>query len=265
MQNKFEKKTLIVAHRGASHVAPENTLPSFELAFRENADFIEGDFRLTKDGRVVCIHDALTKRTAPNQKNMRVSKRNYKELLELDFGSWKGEEYSNTKIPTLEEILNIIPKGKGIVIEIKEDKIELVNAIKEIIEASKVPLDKIIIISFHSKVIVNAIRLIKNVKTFWLYEWHYTRTNKKCIKIEMNIIKTLKMLNCTGIDINVPTKLSERFIKMVRENKFELFTYTIDSHEQALELFNLGVDGITTNSPGSIRKILLDKTVIIDF
>ena len=53
---------LIVAHRGASYAAPENTIPSFELALKENADFIEGDFWLTNDNEIVCIHDPNTKK-----------------------------------------------------------------------------------------------------------------------------------------------------------------------------------------------------------
>ena len=55
---------LIVAHRGASHDAPENTLPAFELAWKQGADAIEGDFLLTKDNKIVCIHDGSTKRLA---------------------------------------------------------------------------------------------------------------------------------------------------------------------------------------------------------
>ena len=56
------ENVLIVAHRGASYAAPENTIPSFELAFNENADFVEADFWLTKDNEIVCIHDSNTKR-----------------------------------------------------------------------------------------------------------------------------------------------------------------------------------------------------------
>ncbi|NOX19482.1 MAG: glycerophosphodiester phosphodiesterase [Chlorobi bacterium] len=259
MLNKFGGETYIIAHRGASHEAPENTIPSFELAFKENADFIEGDFRLTKDGKVVCIHDALTKRTAPGQKNFRVSKRTYDELLELDFGLWKREKYTGIKIPTLEEILKIIPRGKGIVIELKEKNIELVRAIKSIIEELNFPLEKIFFISFHTEAILNVIKEIKNAKALWLYDWRYSFRKKKSSKTEQKIISKIKALGCGGIDINATQNLSFSFVEKLRADGFALLTYTIDDLDLALKLFDLGVDGITTNYPGKIRKALAEK------
>jgi glycerophosphoryl diester phosphodiesterase len=259
MLNKFNKETYIIAHRGASHAAPENTLPSFKLAFEENADFIEGDFRLTKDGRAVCIHDALTKRTAPNQKNMRVSKRPYADLLELDFGLWKGEKFIGTKIPTLEEILKIIPRGKGMVIELKEKKVELVRAIRNIIEELNFPLEKIFFISFHSEAILNVIKEIENAQTFWLYDWRFALRQKNRLKTEMKITNKLKDLGCNGVDINVNKNLSSSFIENLSGKGFETLTYTINDLEIALRLFDWGVAGITTNYPGEIRKALKKK------
>src|SRR2546422_6416297 len=76
------EKTILVAHRGASHAAPENTLPAFRLAFDEGADFIEGDYWLTRDGHIVCLHDEDTARTAPNQPNRRVKESTLGELRE---------------------------------------------------------------------------------------------------------------------------------------------------------------------------------------
>ena len=93
---------LIVAHRGSSQQAPENTLPAFRLAWQQGADAIEGDFLLTKDGKVVCIHDVSTKRLA--DKNLVVSKSNLKELRALDVGAWKNEIFKGTKIPTISEV-----------------------------------------------------------------------------------------------------------------------------------------------------------------
>ena len=89
---------LIVAHRGASKRAPGNTLPAFELAWKQGADAIEGDFRLTKDGHVVCIHDETIKRTAGADLN--VAQSTLSELRKLDVGAWfdpafKGDSHFN--------------------------------------------------------------------------------------------------------------------------------------------------------------------------
>lgn len=82
---------LIVAHRGASYDAPENTLAAFRLAFEKDADGIEGDFYLTSDNRIVCIHDSDTERVAG--KKLIVAKSTLAELKQLDVGSWKDKKW----------------------------------------------------------------------------------------------------------------------------------------------------------------------------
>ena len=108
---------MLTAHRGASHNAPENTMAAFNLAWQENADGIEGDFYLTSDGQIVCIHDATTARTGDI--DLTVATSTLAELKAVDVGSWKGSEWSGEQIPTLEEVLSCIPTGKYIQIEIK--------------------------------------------------------------------------------------------------------------------------------------------------
>jgi glycerophosphoryl diester phosphodiesterase len=94
---------LLIAHRGASREAPENTLAAFELAWQQGADGIEADFRLTRDGRIVCLHDATTGRTAGI--DLAVAGASLEELKQLDFGSWKGSVWQGEPILVLEELL----------------------------------------------------------------------------------------------------------------------------------------------------------------
>ena len=77
---------LIVAHRGASHDAPENTLAAFRLAWEKDADAIEGDFYLTRDQQIVCLHDETTERTAPGQTCLQVAESTREQLRTLDVG-----------------------------------------------------------------------------------------------------------------------------------------------------------------------------------
>ena len=108
---------MIVAHRGASKQAPENTIPAFKLAWEQGTDAIEGDFQLTKDGAIVCIHDKDTKRVAGVKKI--VEDTTLEELRKLDVGAWFGENWRGTVIPLISEVLAAIPDGKKIYIEIK--------------------------------------------------------------------------------------------------------------------------------------------------
>ena len=101
----LEKTPMIVAHRGASATAPENTLASFRMGFAEGADRIEGDFRITSDGRVVCIHDETTGRTAGESGSLVVKDTEYSRLNELDVGSWKDPRFKGERIVSLEEVL----------------------------------------------------------------------------------------------------------------------------------------------------------------
>ena len=100
----------IVAHRGASHDAPENTLPALRLAWEQGADASEFDVYLTKDGRVAVIHDKDTKRVAAVDK--RVADQTLAELKALDVGRWKAPRFAGTTVPTLEEMLADVPDGK---------------------------------------------------------------------------------------------------------------------------------------------------------
>ena len=92
---------MIIAHRGASAAAPENTLEAFELAWRQNADAIEGDFHLTKDREIVCHHD-------PGIRGRPISHLNLEEIRDL-----------KPEVPTLGEVLNTVPPGKHSILEIK--------------------------------------------------------------------------------------------------------------------------------------------------
>ena len=107
----------IIGHRGASDDAPENTISSIKEAFRQGADGVEVDVRITKDGKVICIHDKNTLRTTGLSLDINEAK--YDELQELDAGSWKSSAWLNEPIPLLDEALEEVPADKEIFIEVK--------------------------------------------------------------------------------------------------------------------------------------------------
>lgn len=110
-------RPLIFGHRGASKVAPENTLPAFEAAVRLGADGVELDVQYSSDGKLVIFHNTTLDKTSTG--TGRVTAHTLEELRDLDAGSWFGPQFAGTRIPTLDEVLDLL-KGKLLVnIELK--------------------------------------------------------------------------------------------------------------------------------------------------
>src|SRR5688572_9852909 len=109
--------TEIIAHRGASFDAPENTLAAVHLAWKQNADAVEVDVQFSKDGHIVVIHDDNTGKTAGVRR--KVSAQALAELKSLDVGAWKHMKWAGERIPTLAEVFAVIPTGKRLFVEFK--------------------------------------------------------------------------------------------------------------------------------------------------
>ncbi len=103
---------MIVAHRGASYDAPENTLAAFELAWQQGSDGVEGDFYLTADGKIVCIHDRDTQRTGGQK--LAVEQSTLSQLRSLEYGGWKDAKYKGEPIPTFEQVLKTVPEWQDL-------------------------------------------------------------------------------------------------------------------------------------------------------
>src|SRR4051812_8609351 len=97
----------IVGHRGASHDAPENSLTSMKLAWKQNADGIETDIHLSKDGHIVVMHDYDTKRIGGVDK--KIVESTWDEMKDIDIGRWKGAQFTGEKIPTIDSFFATIP------------------------------------------------------------------------------------------------------------------------------------------------------------
>lgn len=132
--------TMLIAHRGASAYAPENTLPAYRLAIKQGADFVEQDLQITRDGVLICLHDLTLERTTNveelfpdryreavrNGQKVRewpVSDFTLAEINRLDAGSWFGEQFEGTRIPTWEEAIATIRGKAGMYVETKAPEV----------------------------------------------------------------------------------------------------------------------------------------------
>ena len=156
------KSVEIIAHRGASYLAPENTMSSVMLAWEKGAD-VEVDVHLSKDNRIIVIHDASTKRTGKT--DLIVKDTPSHELRELDVGSFKSEEYAGEQIPFLADVIETIPPGRKLYVEIKCGK-EILPILEMLINESG-KISQIVIIGFDLETVTLSKELI-DVPTYWL-------------------------------------------------------------------------------------------------
>jgi glycerophosphoryl diester phosphodiesterase len=245
---------MIVAHRGASEEAPENTLAAFRLAWELGADAIEGDFYLTRDGHIVAIHDATTQRTAGV--DLRVADCTLAQLQALDVGAWKAERFRGERIPTLQQVLATLPPGKKIFIEIK-CKSEIVPTLRTVLLESRTPLDQIVVISFHEAVIAQCKQQLPQVKAYWLIGYKQDETTGAWSPLAEEVLQTLHRSGADGLNTQGNRQVVDpAFVQQLRTRGLEFHVWTIDEAADASHFWQLGADSLTTNRPAAIRAAL---------
>lgn len=244
---------LFIAHRGASAEAPENTLPAFQLAWQQGADGIEGDFQLTRDGVIVCIHDPTTKRTAG--KNLPVAETNLAELRQLDVGAWKGEPWQGTRIPTIDEVFAIVPEGRKIFIEIKCGP-EILPPLKVAITESGLPPEQIVIISLDDAVIAEAKQHLPHIKALWVTDINTDKKRGTATPAVEEILAILEKIGADGVDCRSHPAIDKQFIQPLQKAHKEVHIWTVDEVPSAKKYQKLGVDSVTSNRAGWLKQQL---------
>lgn len=244
--------TEIVGHRGASHDAPENTLPAVRLGFEQGADAVEVDVFATADGRIVAIHDPDTKRVAGVK--LDVAKSTLAQLRELDVGSWKGERWAGTVIPTLEEVLEAVPQGRRLMIEVKCEQSAL-GQLEQAIEGSG-KRERVALISFSYPLIAQAKRMMRDVPAYWVYGFSLRERTRWGNPTMQGLIRKAEKAGLDGLDLDADGPLSKAFADQLRAKGMDLYVWTVNDPQRARELIAMGVTGITTDRPGYLRQQL---------
>jgi glycerophosphoryl diester phosphodiesterase len=245
------KPVEIIGHRGASYLAPENTIASFKLGWEKGAD-VELDVYLTKDNRIVVIHDETTKRTAGTDVN--VAESTSEELRKLDVGSFKSEEYAGEQIPFLADVVKTIPPGRKLYVEIKCGK-EILPYLRDLLARSG-KMSRIVIIGFDLDTVAMSKKMI-DVPTYWLRGTEKTKDTEQWIPHDPQLVQTAKDKGLDGLDVHY-AGVTKEFVDAVKASGQKLYVWTVDDPEEAARLIKLGVDGITTNRPGWLREQLKD-------
>lgn len=250
MISALHAEPFLVAHRGASHDAPENTLPAFTLAWKQDADAIEGDFHLTSDGKIVCIHDYDTKRVSGTK--LIVKDSTLEQLRALDAGKWFKEEFSGTRLPTFAEVAATVPAGRKFYIEIKCGP-EIVPALLRDIAASGLDVSQIVVISFNAPVIRELKKQAPSFKACWLSSFEKKSPLEPTAE---QVLTTLRDIKADGFSSNADARMDAAYTKAIRDAGFEYHCWTVDDPSIGKRFLDLGAQSITTNRPSWMRSEL---------
>jgi len=249
----MQEPTLIIGHRGASHSAPENTMAAFNLAWAEGADGIEADFRLTADGRIVCLHDGSTGRTAG--KDLAVASSSLAELRRLDVGRWFGAAWEGEPIPTLAEVLDTLPPGKKLFIEMKSGPEIAAPLAHELLHSGVAP-EQLRLLSFNAPLLTEVKSLLPGYRTCWLTDYRLERQRGGWRPSREEVLATLSQSGVNGLASRGRKILDEQFVADLRREGYEIHVWTVDAVATARRFRDLGVDSIMTNRPGWLRQQL---------
>lgn len=236
----------IIAHRGASHDAPENTVAAFREAWRQGADGAELDIYLTADGHIVACHDKDTKRTAGIE--VPVAKSTLKELRSLDVGAWKGEAFAGEGIPTLEQMLEAVPEDKRTYIEVKCGP-EIVPELLRKLEAFDRPVSRTPVICFNAEVVAAVKKARPDRPAYWLSDLKNGKTAE-------SLIARAREIGADGLDLKAGPELDAAFAAKVREAGLRLDVWTVNDPDLAGRMVSAGVNGITTDKPMELRRAI---------
>lgn len=248
MQHVLTDKPIIVAHRGASSLAPENTLAAVRKGIEVGAQWIEIDVHQTSDHHLVVLHDEKLDRTTNG--SGAVNQYTLAEVRQLDAGSWFSAEFSGERIPTLQEVLDATKDKAILLIELKGSNIEgpTIELVREMNMENQV-----VIQSFDHDAVANAKALAPEIPTMLLIKEPSFASNPAIAAKWM--VKRAEKKNADGIGIRF-SYLTKDLVKLAGERGLVVFPWTVNTEGDLLTAIEMGVDGIITNYPQTLKGLL---------
>jgi glycerophosphoryl diester phosphodiesterase len=261
-----DSTVLNIGHRGASGYAPEHTIPAYDLALEQGADYIEIDLQMTADGVLVAMHDKTLNRTADAPEGVPkrycrglVSKRTLEQIKLCDAGSWFSPEYAGLEIPTLEEIFQRYGTSVNYYIETKnpdaapgmeEELLRLMEKYGLIEPAAE--NWQVLIQSFSAESLMKIHELEPTLPLIQLYWSGSSKT----------IQRDLEMASTYAVGIGPYKKdVDAELVAAAHELCLAVHPYTVNTVEEMQTLISLGVDGMFTNFPDRLDAVLGDDAL----
>jgi len=237
----LQRRPLIIAHRGDSSRAPENTLAAFRLGVGAKSDLVELDYFHSADGIPVVFHDKDIARTTNAGRKLAIESLTLKQLKTYDAGSWFDPRFSTEKIPTLEEALETIQAGSITLIERKGgDAATLITLLKK-----KKLLDQVIVQAFDWDFLTDCRRLSPEVILVALGGKALTEAK----------LDQIAKIGVQGVGWD-HAKVGRPQVHAVHQRGWKLFVYTVNDTRRAARMLEFGVDGLITNHPLTMSRLI---------
>lgn len=259
-------RPLVIGHRGYNQIAPENTLPSFQLAKAAGADMVELDYYNAKDGKLVVIHDEVLDRTTDavakwGKKGVPIKSKTSDELCSLDAGKWFDQKnagahlpgYAGTHLPTLAESLDLIQDGNLTLIHHKEgDAATCLKLLRE-----KKLINRVIVQSFDWSYLQDFHQQAPQqvLGALGPLDW---RAGKKLTGAEKTLDKAwVDEIRKSGAQLVVWNRqLTREAVAYAHQQGMKVWAYTINDPVVANAVLDLGADGIITDNPSIIWRAM---------
>lgn len=246
----MSKSPLIIAHRGASAEAPENTLMAFLLAFMQGADAVEADVRMTGDGHLVVVHDEDTKRVSGV--SLKVSKTSLEKLRALDVGRVKTRRGQGQRMPRLEEVLGMMPEEKLLLLHLKIGPDGLVRLI-ELLKAAGELINRVRLMSAEVEVLMAVKQAIPECGLILHCERRWTQKSDLWLP-EIDMMMTVALaLGAEAVAVDSRSLAAEpEMVEMMKLRGVKTHVWTVNRAPSARRFSDLGVSGIKTDYPGHL-------------
>jgi glycerophosphoryl diester phosphodiesterase len=231
----------IIAHRGACGESPENTLESFRLAVEQGADMIELDLRLTSDGALVAVHDLNLRRVAGHTVSVEDTSLNILRHLDVSYHFHRGRK--RARIPTLEEILELLPPRFPLTLDLKCRRAGRARYARALARALA-GRGHAIFASFNWKLLEEVRRAIPNAPLAPMARHRVPR-----------ILRAAETLGASSLHCQFGA-VTPRFLRSAAGTGRPVLAYTVDDANRARRLIAAGASGVFTNYPGRLRRAL---------
>ena len=244
----------LIAHRGESYDAPENTLPAYQMAVERGFGF-ECDIYLSADGQLFTFHDTTLTRTTAGAHNEKCWEASWQDTVSKvnvgGWGKWKGSKFDPTRPAKFEEVLELARDGRYIYVEVKGGNPKWVAPIKAAIDAQKKATPKnVLFITFSDAVAKELRRQLPEYKTYLLLSARRRNADGKAgdFFTADYVIERLKATGVNGLDIQFNAEAHDvAFVKRIHDAGFSCHFWTVDQLGRARQAFAAGGDTLTTN------------------